>query len=61
MGIEEKNESMSNLDADVKKLKNKEFNNEELLTKLETELDELKQNDKLDKAIELMPIEKLKT
>jgi len=61
MGIEEKQESLHSLDLEVKKLKHKEVVNEDLITKLKTELEELKQNDKLDKAIDLMPIDKLKT
>jgi len=61
MGIEEKNESLSTLEAEVTKLNEREVYNEELITKLETELAELRNNDKLDKAMEQMPLEKLKT
>lgn len=59
MGIEEKRESLLALEAEVAKLKKSELGNEEAITKLDTELDELRQNDKLDKAIEQMPLEKL--
>lgn len=61
MGIEEKKESLSTLEAEVEKLIKLELQNEETITKCETELAELKTNDKLDKAMEQMPLEKLKT
>lgn len=61
MGIEEKRESLTTLDEETHKLKNQVNVNEDSITKLETELAELKQNDKLDSAMEQMPLEKLKT
>lgn len=61
MGIEEKKEALTTLLNEVKRLGDREVKNEELITKLETEHAELQKNDKLDKAIEQLPVEKLKT
>lgn len=60
MGIEEKKESLSSLVNDVSELKEKLQKSEDDLIKLRTEVNELENNDKLDKAIDELPIEKLK-
>lgn len=60
MGIEEKQENIAKNEEMHEILKSKEYYNDDNLTKLHTELTELRSNDKLDVEIEKFPIEKLK-
>jgi len=60
MGIDEKQDSLDSLIREVNDLKNKISINEEEVIKLRTEVKELESNDNLDKAIEELPVEKLK-
>lgn len=60
MGIEEKQENISKLEESLENLKRKEQINDDTLTKIQAELMELRQEDKLDVEIEKFPVDKLK-
>lgn len=61
MGIEEKQENIAKNEEILQSLKIKEAEKDDQLTKLETELKELRSEDKLDNEIEKFPIDKLKS
>lgn len=60
MGIDEKQENTLKLEESLEIQKRREQINDDTLTKLQTELLELRQDDKLDNEIEKFPIDKLK-
>jgi len=60
MGIEEKQENLSKLEESLDMYKKREQRNDDESTKLDTELLELRSDDKLDLEIEKFPIDKLK-
>jgi len=61
MGIEEKQDAIESLSKENKELQDLETAQEDEITKLSTEYEELKKNDVLDKAIEKVDISVLKS